>query len=482
MSNKNYFTYEDFGAKGDGVTDDFAAIIACHEEANKTGTPVKATDGAKYYIGGKDACAIIKTDVNFGNAEFIINDRAVENRRTPLFKVVSDAVPFTPDIKTLKKGQKKVDFPHEGTVFVQVKNANKPIFIRKGLNMDNGHPTQDIFIVDGEGNVLTTIDWDYDEITYASAKSIDDTPITIEGGSFTTISNHEEAKYNYFSRNFDITRPNVTVKGIKHYMTDVPEEAAPYAGFISISGTANVQVIDCLLTPRFIYWTESQVPGQKVAMGSYGIGLGACMNVLCKNMKQTIDIHDRRYWGLVCSNFCKNLTFEDCNISRFDAHMGVSNVTLKNCTFGHQCVNLIGFGKAYIENCHIYGYQFIALRGDYGSVFFGDIEVKNSVWHPIKHPKLSAFVAWNPGDHDFGYECKMPEISIDGFTIADADTPDTEFYIMPNYDGNYTGSNIKYPYNTTKVLKIKDVKRESGGHVGIYENPAQYKDLTVIEE
>jgi hypothetical protein len=48
MSNKNYLTYEEFGAKGDGVTDDFAAIIACHEEANKTGTPVKARNGAKY--------------------------------------------------------------------------------------------------------------------------------------------------------------------------------------------------------------------------------------------------------------------------------------------------------------------------------------------------------------------------------------------------------------------------------------------------
>jgi hypothetical protein len=31
MSNKNYLTYEEFGAKGDGVADDMAAIVACHE-------------------------------------------------------------------------------------------------------------------------------------------------------------------------------------------------------------------------------------------------------------------------------------------------------------------------------------------------------------------------------------------------------------------------------------------------------------------
>ena len=52
---KKYLTYEDFGALGDGKNDDFEAIIACHKEANRTGTPVKARDGATYYIGGKDA-------------------------------------------------------------------------------------------------------------------------------------------------------------------------------------------------------------------------------------------------------------------------------------------------------------------------------------------------------------------------------------------------------------------------------------------
>ena len=34
MSNKNYVTYEEFGAVGDGVTDDFVAIYKAHEYAN----------------------------------------------------------------------------------------------------------------------------------------------------------------------------------------------------------------------------------------------------------------------------------------------------------------------------------------------------------------------------------------------------------------------------------------------------------------
>ena len=57
-----FVNYEQFGAVGDGVADDFGAIIACHEYANATGTPVKATDGAAYYIDGKKRHAVIKTD------------------------------------------------------------------------------------------------------------------------------------------------------------------------------------------------------------------------------------------------------------------------------------------------------------------------------------------------------------------------------------------------------------------------------------
>ena len=63
---KVYLSYEQFGAVGDGVTDDIEAIIACHAEANRTGTPVKTLDGATYYIGGRRLCATIKTDVDFG--------------------------------------------------------------------------------------------------------------------------------------------------------------------------------------------------------------------------------------------------------------------------------------------------------------------------------------------------------------------------------------------------------------------------------
>ena len=50
MSDKKYVTYEEFGAKGDGVSDDFFAMKAAHDYANENGLAVKANDSATYYI------------------------------------------------------------------------------------------------------------------------------------------------------------------------------------------------------------------------------------------------------------------------------------------------------------------------------------------------------------------------------------------------------------------------------------------------
>ena len=47
---KDFVVYSAFGAKGDGVSDDFDAIIAAHAEANRTGKKVRADQGAVYYI------------------------------------------------------------------------------------------------------------------------------------------------------------------------------------------------------------------------------------------------------------------------------------------------------------------------------------------------------------------------------------------------------------------------------------------------
>ena len=54
--------YSDFGARGDGKTDDIDAVAATHAFANEHGLTVKANEKATYYIGGKNRTAFIRTN------------------------------------------------------------------------------------------------------------------------------------------------------------------------------------------------------------------------------------------------------------------------------------------------------------------------------------------------------------------------------------------------------------------------------------
>jgi hypothetical protein len=250
--------YSDFGAKGDGKTDDIDAIAAAHAYANQEGLPVKADEGATYYISGKNRTAVIRTDTDFGTAAFIINDTAVQNRNTQVFLVNSGLKSFKPEgISSLKRNQEKIDLSFPGTCLVTVTNSRVKRYIRFGANQNNGSSQTDIFIVDKNGKIdmNAPIIWDFDQITDITALPIDETTLTIKGGRFTTIANSDESKYNYYSRGIAIRRSNVIVTGMEHRITGEGDHGAPYGGFINIGDCAYVTVSNTILTGHKVYET-----------------------------------------------------------------------------------------------------------------------------------------------------------------------------------------------------------------------------------
>ena len=64
MEPKKTVCYEDFGAVGDGVTDDSAAIRAAHEYANENGLDVVCEGAKTYYIGIMTKTIPIKSHKN----------------------------------------------------------------------------------------------------------------------------------------------------------------------------------------------------------------------------------------------------------------------------------------------------------------------------------------------------------------------------------------------------------------------------------
>ena len=161
MNDFKFLNYELFGAAGDGVTDDMEAIAACHAYANLHLLPVKTMPGRCYYIGGRDLSAVIKTDVDFGTSEFIIDDRRLESITTPVFSVEADHEAFDPGILSLSKDAKKLESGFGAPLYVRVFSDEEKHFIRKGLNMNNGVDKSDCFLTDADGNILTGLDYDF---------------------------------------------------------------------------------------------------------------------------------------------------------------------------------------------------------------------------------------------------------------------------------------------------------------------------------
>ncbi|HNX78428.1 MAG TPA: hypothetical protein PKJ24_01040 [Prolixibacteraceae bacterium] len=488
---KGAVSYGDFGAVGDGKADDMDAIAATHAFANAHGLKVKANEGATYYISGKSRTAVIRTNTDFGTAAFIIDDTNVQNRNSQIFLVNSAQQSFKPaGITSLKRNQGKLDISLPGTCIVTVTNSNVKRYIRFGPNQNNGSSQTDIFIADKDGRVdpKAPIIWDFDQITDINALPIDETTLTLTGGRFTTIANQAESKYTYYSRGFAIRRSNVVVDGLEHRITGEGDHGAPYGGFLSISDCAFVTVRNTLLTGHKVYQTIGSA-GVSVSMGTYDISPNRALNISFINCKQTNDINDSRYWGILGSNYCKNMVYDSCIFSRFDAHMGVANATIRNSTLGHQGINAIGSGTFTVENSTIYARNLINLRSDYGSTWQGEFIIRNCKFVPANGRPVSASLIGgsNSGQHDFGYTCYMPErITIENLFIDDSNHP--EEYQGPAIFGNFNPKMTddsyveQFPYVKTKEVILKKVTTASGKALRISDNPFMFREVKVIRE
>lgn len=480
--------YSDFGAKGDGKTDDMDAIAGAHAFANQYGLSVKADAGATYYVGGKERTAVIQTDTDFGTATFIIDDTHVENRTASVFSVSSHLTPFKPEtISSLKRNQKKIDLSLPGPCLITVTNSNVKQYIRFGLNQNNGSSQTDIFAVDKNGNVdmNAPIIWDFNQITDITALPIDETPLKITGGRFITIANKAESKYTYYSRNIAVRRSHVIIDGLQHHIKGEGEHGAPYGGFISIGDCAYVTVKNTLLTGHKTYRTIGSA-GKPVSMGTYDLSVYRALNVSFVNCRQTNDINDNKYWGILGSNFCKNLRYDSCILSRFDAHQGVANVTITNSTLGHMGINAIGTGLVRIENTTVRGRSFVNLRTDYGSTWRGDVVIRNCVFVPADGRPVSASLisGFNSGQHDFGYTCYMPEkITIDNLRIDDSHHPDNYQgpAIFANFNPKMTDASYreKFPYIKTKEVILHNVTTASGKALRVSDNPFMFRNVKI---
>jgi hypothetical protein len=494
-SKDGFVTYEAFGAIGDGVADDLSPICEAHAYANARGLSVRTKPDATYNLGGRALTVIIATDTDWNTSRFTIDDTQVENHKTPIFEVRSLLEPEDLQIDRLTRDQKQVDARPEHDCHVLVENDEEKRYIRRGLNQNSGVPQHDCFILRRDGSVEGAIDWDYDRVTRVEARPIDEKPLVLRGGVFTTFANRmkQEVGYNYWHRNIEITRSNTEVNGLTHYVVGETAVGHPYRGFLSARQCANIMLRNCFATGHRIYSTIGSA-GKPVDMGSYDIHANDVVNFHMLNCRMN-HICDRTRWGVIASNFCRNILLEDCTLSRMDTHMGVSGTyTIRRCTLGHMGLNAIGRGVLTVEDSTLYGNMLVSFRGDYGSTWEGDLVIRNCRWIPacgdMTWPHMIG--VRNDGMHDFGYPCSMPrEITIDGLFVDDENHPKDYrgLYLFTDPDGAYAGSDgatpaaeRPFPYERCQQVRVRGLSTASGKKPVVSPNEEMQQGTIVAEE
>ncbi len=487
-----HVSYEDFGASGDGVSDDLPAICRAHEHANSHGLSVRSKPGATYHLGAQALTAKIATDTDWNTSRFTIDDTQVADHTLPLFEVCSLLAPEELRIQRLERDQKQLPVRPAQDCFVRVECDQRRIYIRRGLNQNSGVPQQDAFLLRCDGTVEGDIDWDYPCVTSIEARPIDDKPLVLHGGIFTTLANRmrQDVGYNYWSRNIVVSRSNTEIDGITHYVAGETAYGHPYRGFLSVRHCANAELRNCFVSGHKTYTTIGAA-GKPVSMGSYDINANSVVNLRLFNCTMH-HINDRTRWGVIASNFCKNILLQNCVLSRMDTHMGVSGAyEIRGCTIGYIGINAIGRGLLTVADSAIFGDGLLKFRHDYGATWDGRVIIRNCRWQPDAGESCKRQIylidAVNDGMHDFGYPCSMPgEVVVDGLEVDDQRHPEDYqgmfFFRDPDALAGAAAVGIPpaarpFPYAFCRRLDVRNLRLASGREPRLSPNPGLSQSL-----
>ena len=488
--------YSDFGAVGDGVTNDFFAMKRAHEYANENALSVKGEAGKTYYIGsttdenGNCSPIEIKTDTDFCGATIVIDDTDISWSKdgprdfaTNIFNIVSDYPYEYLDKDALNSLNSKKDedglviraFDRENPTkklnlklgypaFLVLYNYNYNMYVRWGYVNSKGYPQREVVVIDEDGNLDkdTPFLFDYKEITQVKIQRLDVKPISV--GNAKIIS--RASRINLYSighrgilRGFNILRPHTRFYDVEHIIEgEIPkfqpvfedsdglscikegytynagkiydefgneylgDDVKPfvghgYSGIYQFSSTHNLLVENVAFQPRTYY-----------LQGTYDI-LGSETNkIVFKNCTQN-NFFDSRFpdkkipnmslcWGVTGTNFCKNMDYISCKLTRYDAHCGVFNGKIIDSEMS--VLRLIGGGEFLVENTVFYNVYTapFQLRRDYGATFNGTLSIKNCKILDAKGTdEIGAIIEAPNAHHDFGYDSHFPNVFIDNLEI-----------------------------------------------------------------
>ena len=453
LKEAGYINYEMYGAVGDGVTDDSAAVLLAHETANELHLPVRA-NGSKSYRIKSNLNIPVKTNTDWSGAELIFEEDGAETVAN-VFEILptQEAIPVK-NVSGIVVNSSTTEIPALagfGLCLVDIKNENKKHFIRKGSNADSGRDQTEQFLIDNTGKILSPIYFNFDSITSITLYLTEKEIISVGNARIKTIETSQSGT-EYIQRGIVCKRSNTVIHGINHTVVESRiENPAPARGIIQFRECANVVLKDSIVSSRRQYNDT----------GTYEIFFNKVVNATMENVIDNYMLDTNR-WGCHCSNYLKNLVVRNCQLSRLDAHKGVWGIDVRNTILGHQGLRLVGGGDLILENIITYGVNLIAFRSDYGSTWLGRVFVKNVEHRPLATASEVGILSFNNDmTHDFGYSCFMPQtIEIENYYLHNENSNSNEgVYKVIKYTDNFDSSkDYLYKVRFPREIRLKNLR------------------------
>ena len=293
-----YVTYEMFGAKLDGVTDDSNAIIKCHDYANEHHLPIIQNGG----IIKCNFTVDVKTSCNL-NVDFLVDN----NTPNTIYKIVSDNEKEFSYSSAFTSEQVEFNNIFKGKFFVPRLDNDTWLLGTRSMETDgkNYYHRQPI-AVDKNGVLISSPIYLGNEgnFTIKYCKDLSEKSITFSGGRVIT----SLSKIG-FPRLVKCSRNNTIIQNITIENKQIPSLTENYpSGLIEIVGCANITINNIFGTNNAVNTTDGH---------SYIIDITDAYNVNISNCNLT------QGWGVIATHFVDNISIINSTINRVDNHYGL---------------------------------------------------------------------------------------------------------------------------------------------------------------
>lgn len=438
--------YKQFGAKGDGIANDFMQVYYTHKYANENRCVVD-TEGRYRLENNKIYKIKVTTSCNWRDTEFILvpngeKDFTIDITSNMPLKTLKSA-----ELETLKSliNSKEKDFSPLSFY------KNHYLFVRENTieitraSFNSNIYKTDFFVIDDKCTKIGTSHNTYTNIEYAYAYEISKDYTVIDGGTFYCEDSYPSATGYRAIGLHTKDCSKVIIKNIKVDLSGITT-VNELSGFFYTSRCYDFKLENADIFVKTGVGEEN---------GSYGIGADACLKYTLENVKSMMDDDS---WGVMGTNYMEDVFVNRCTINRIDVHYRCQNLTILNSNIGRKGVRVTGGGKLVVRDTIFNGYSAIGLRSDYGGFWKGDITIDNCTVNlpgGMDSSLSSGFLIEASLDpkHNYNYKEKFSLFG-DKITIKDVIINDLSDNIIP-YTIFGSGA-INTPSSTVSSFKMPE--------------------------